>query len=91
MPRHERRLIERPTGYLGNHIATGERLDHEIVHNYRILRNWTQEIAAAHHGVSVRSWQRYEATPGAPPKWLMQEIARYARRVGVAERDHLVS
>ena len=79
MPRYERRLIE-----LSEHEAGHERTAFtapEIVHNYRILRNFTQEIAAADYGVSTRTWQRYEAGTVRVPTPLLKRISAWARRV----------
>lgn len=75
MPRHERRLIEpvdeqQPVALWPN----------EIVHNYRVLRGWTQEIAATDYGVSIRTWQRYESSTHRVPKPLLKQITAWVRR-----------
>jgi hypothetical protein len=58
--------------------VSGANLRRAIPRNYRILRGWTQEIAAEETGVSVRTWRRYETT-GAP-NWLRKQIAQWAKR-----------
>lgn len=68
MPRHERRLTP----------PTPETYAFVIPRNYRLVRNWTQEIAAAWYGVSVRTWQRYETT-GAP-RHVLTRIRQWTRR-----------
>ncbi len=77
MPRHERRLIEPPRR---NGIAMLMLKPHQRVHNYRVMRGWTQEIAAEHHGVSLRTWQRWESPSTFVPRWLLQDIIKWARR-----------
>jgi hypothetical protein len=80
MPRHERRLIEPECPLFGN----------EIVHNYRLLRGWTQAVAAQHHGVSERTWRRYESPTAVPPAYLRDQIVRWVRRA-CPENIHYVS
>jgi len=68
--RHERRLV--PVDPINRAWV--------IPHNFRLLRNWTQEIAADWYGVSVRTWRRWE-THGAPTHAL-KRIEQYAKRTG---------
>lgn len=51
-----------------------------IPHNYRLLRNWTQEIAAEWYGVSLRTWRRWEQK-GAP-EHLLKRIKQHSDRHG---------
>lgn len=51
-----------------------------IPFNFRLVKHWTQQQAAAWYGVSVRTWRRYE-TVGAP-KPVLNRIAAFARRSG---------
>jgi transcriptional regulator with XRE-family HTH domain len=68
MPRHERRIVQLDES---NHRRM-------IPHNYRVVRGWTQEQAAAWYGCSVRSWRRYEH--GGAPRPLLTRIAQWAAR-----------
>lgn len=81
-PRHERRLIE---PHFDEYAVGRDRfwLDpFESVHNFRVLRGWTQEIAAAWWGVSTRTWQRWESRwyDGGVPLALLKRIEEWARR-----------
>lgn len=70
MPRHERRLTKpTPTNFRS-----------AIPRNYRIVRNWTQVIAANEYGVSERTWRRYEER-GAPAH-VLKRIKQYSDRAG---------
>lgn len=81
MPRHERRLIEQPVARLDDDTtAIGDLLPYEIVHNFRILRNWSQANAAEWWGVHVRTWRRYESPLGTVPPPLMKRIAEWGKR-----------
>lgn len=74
MRHHERRLIAPEER--GHVLNLNER-----VRNFRLLRGWTQEIAAGWWGVSPRTWQRWEAGWDAPPpRALMKRIVVWARR-----------
>ena len=81
MPRHERRLIEPARD--GHSPAFGHSpalFPNEIVHNFRILRNWSQANAAEWWGVHVRTWRRYESPTAVPPEPLMKRIAEWGKR-----------
>lgn len=71
-PRHERRLIEPQDDAP---LYFGER-----VHNFRVLKNWTQEIAAAWWGVHPRTWRRWERGDTLPPVALRRRIVEHIRR-----------
>ena len=79
MPRHERRLV----------VGEPRLTDNQRVHNYRVLRNWTQAIAAEHHGVSERTWQRWERPGQFVPEWLLKQITTWARRSCPADMIHV--
>ncbi len=49
------------------------------VRNFRILRGWTQEIAAEWWGTSARNWRRWESKP-YPPLALLKRIREWAQR-----------
>ena len=49
-----------------------------VPHNFRILRGWSQEIAADWYGVSERTWRRWEDV-GAPAHAL-KRIAVWSRK-----------
>lgn len=71
MARHERRLI----------ALTPENRRAAIPHNFRIVRTWTQEVAALWYGVSTRTWRRYEQR-GAPPH-VLHRIKSWATRTEI--------
>lgn len=77
MPRHERRLT----------AVTPENRRSVIPRNYRIVRNWTQAIAAEQYGVSERTWRRYETT-GAP-EHVLKRIEQYSDRAGSEHAAYL--
>lgn len=68
------------TDFAGTMEATGDLVPWEHVHNFRVLRNWTQADAAEWWGVSERTWRRWE-TPGVVAKRaLLKRIAQWAKR-----------
>jgi transcriptional regulator with XRE-family HTH domain len=77
MPRTDRR-VQPPIGH------------YQIVRNFRLLRGWTQALAAEWYGVSERTWRRYEAERAAVPKPLLKRIEQWARR-SCPEHLHLLS
>lgn len=44
------------------------------IRNYRLLREWTQEIAAEWYGVHVRTWRRWEAGTVPAPQAALNRI-----------------
>lgn len=70
MPRHERRLIQPDESNRRTAIPR----------NFRLLRNWTQEAAAAWYAVSLRTWRRWEQK-GAPDH-VLKRIKVYSDRNG---------
>jgi DNA-binding transcriptional regulator YiaG len=91
MPRYERRLIEQPRMQVDEHTtAIGSLLPNEIVHNFRILRNWTQDDAARWWGCNVRTWRRWETPGGKPKRALLLRIKQWAHR-SCPEYVHLLT
>jgi DNA-binding XRE family transcriptional regulator len=54
--------------------------DNDRVRNYRIMRAFSQANAAEHHGVSERTWQRWERPGTHVPPWVLKQIVTWARR-----------
>lgn len=79
--RAERRLIERPvTDDFAGGTLTGNLLPWERVHNFRVLRGWTQAHAAEWWGVSERTWRRYEAPGWRGDARLLKRIRAWTTR-----------